>query len=304
MKRIIIIIAFLSQQLLFAGQPSDSLNSEIQLHTYLQETEVPLNGEVVYHVELSWVGELNRYNIFEVGEPVASNLKIHSSGSSNKIFTDDQGKMHALKRISFHFTPLEMGMAYIDGITIQYEDKIRGDKEALMAQRLGAKIIGPLPEPGAGIQAGEFALILLIIIACVVLTFFLYRYFSRRSQDDKDTEIKLTLEERYLELLQRSVDPAQNKTAQNTSALSKLLNRYLGEKFNLIISSSFKEAESTLREAQVDADIIEKIKRFYELSEKSKFAAEEISGADLHLFYDTVELLLKRLNELPGVNES
>ena len=101
MKTFVFILLLLASVTLYAA---DSTASKITLHTYLEQNKVPQNKEVVYHVELSWEGELQRYHISQISTPVLTNLTLRGSGSSNRFFTDEQGKPHSLKRISYYLT--------------------------------------------------------------------------------------------------------------------------------------------------------------------------------------------------------
>ena len=112
----------------FSQSVTDSLESEIRLRTYVESENIPLNREVVYHIELRWQGDLSRYRISEIVEPAVTNLVTRGSGSSNKVRTSANGELISIKEITFYFRPLEMGMAYIDGVIIRYNDTLK-DKE-------------------------------------------------------------------------------------------------------------------------------------------------------------------------------
>ena len=131
----------------FSQSADDTGQSEIQLRTYIEQENIPLNREVIFHIELSWPGDLSRYKISEIVEPTVTNLTTRGSGSSNKVRTDGDGKLKSIKEITFYFRPLEMGMAYIDGVIINYQDTATQKDESLISSRIGVKIIEPLPEP-------------------------------------------------------------------------------------------------------------------------------------------------------------
>ena len=75
---------------------TDSIKSDIRLRTFVENEQVPLNCEVVFHVELEWKGDLNKYKISEFPEPVVSNLTMRGSGSSNKVNSTPQGFIYSI----------------------------------------------------------------------------------------------------------------------------------------------------------------------------------------------------------------
>jgi len=268
-------------------------SSSIQLRTFLDQDEVPLNREIVYHVELSWTGELNRYHIFEISEPALTNLKLRGSGSSNLFFADSLGNPRSVKSITYYFTPQGMGMSYIDGVIIQYEDKLLNQKEMLSAQRLGAKIIDPLPEDNDGLDLATWIGLIFVLLFIFILAYYLLRYFQqRRMISAMPGEQNLTLEERYEQMLKNSIDLSSDRRRENLNTLAKLFNSYCTEKFKLEESPSIDVVISRFEKEKVAAEMLEKLRDLYRRNELSKFAGEDISVNDLHLYYDTVELLI------------
>ncbi len=290
MKTLVFVVLLLST---VALQADDSTASKITLHTYLEQNEVPQNREVVYHVELSWEGDLQRYHIAQVSTPVLTNLTLRGSGSANRFFTDEQGKPHSLKRISYYLTPIEMGMAYIDGITVQYEDTKTQQKESLSAQRLGVKIIEGVPEPGAGISAGTILLYILLLLFIAVIVYSLWKYFKIRRAEQEETEPEISLEDNFMDELSTLKKENGNDTADGFHKLMQLVRRYFSEKFQLNPAAGFNEIKVKLEENNSTADLLQKMDRLYEQAELSQFAGEAISESDFHLFTDTVELLLR-----------
>ena len=99
-----------------------------------------------------------------------------------------------------------MGMAYIDGITIQYEDKVMAQKETLSAQRLGVKIIEPIEDPMAGMDLGLIIIIILVIIFILTVIYFVIRFLQQRKLNAEAELIRqISIEDKYLESL-KSID--------------------------------------------------------------------------------------------------
>jgi len=278
---------------------ADSLQTQIQLRTFLEQEKVPLNKEVVYQVELSWQGPLNRYHIQKIGEPTVSNLKLRGSGSSNRFFVDSTGRPHSLKRITYYFTPVEIGMAYIDGVTIQYEDTRLGQHESLLSQRVGVTITEPLPQPGQGMSAAKLVVLSLVFLFLITLAYFIWRYFKIRkeAQAEEDTAA-VTLEENYLNELKNTVQLGSASADRQFDALTALLFRYLKERLQLSGAALSAEIEQKIQTYLPDDDIAQKLKTLLERSELSKFARESVSENELHMFYDTTELFLQKMQNI------
>lgn len=296
-KATIVIIVFGLTNLWAQDSIPDNNETKIQLKAYLDQDEVPQNREVVYHVELNWIGELDRYQISDIGDPVISNLKLRGSGSSNRYFIDESGNPKSVKQVNYYFTPIEMGMAYIDGITIQYEDKILAQKETLSAQRLGVKIVEPLPDPNAGMEIGLIIIIGIAILFIFVVIYFLGRYLKQRKLNTQAEEShRQTLEEKYLGLLDNIELSAENRN-ETLSSITKLLGSYFSEKYELPSSVDFDQIKQKLQKINIAVDLHEKINNLYERDKLSKFAREQVAENELHLFFDTVEQLIKQIQK-------
>jgi hypothetical protein len=272
-------------------------DANIQLKTYLDNDQVPQNREVVYHVELSWTGELDRYQISNIGDPVVSNLKLRGSGSSNRFFIDETGNPKSIKQVNFYFTPIEMGMAYIDGITIQYEDKILSQKETLSAQRLGVKVIEPLQDPNAGLDIGFVVIIAVVILFVIVVIYFVIRFLQQRKLNAQaENDKPKTIEEKYIELLDSIELSAENRN-ETFSSITKLLSSYFIEKYELSGSVDYNQIKEKMTGYNISDDLQQKIYNLYERDKLSKFAREQVAENELHLFFDTVEQLIKQIQK-------
>jgi len=296
-KYLLILLFLLYAALVTVGA---ELSSQIELHTFMEQESVPLNREVVYHVELTWAGDLSRYNIVQAGEPVVSNLTLRGTGSSNRFYTTAEGEQRSVKRITYYFKPIEMGMAYIDGVTIQYEDRQTSLKESLFAQRLGVKIIEPVNDD-SGRAFGKWILAGITILFGFVVLFFVLRYFQQRRLQNVPEELPQQLiEDKYIEQLKTIGRMQPNKSRDVMSALQRTLQNYFTEKYQTSTSNGFDAIRDILRAKQIDETIIGKLQKFFEHAELSKFAGDTVGGNELHMHLDTVELLLRKLSEVPG----
>ena len=289
----------------FSSTATDSTSSvQIELKTYLESNTVPLNREVVYHVELSWKGDLDRFHILGVNEPSVSNLQIRGSGSSNKFFIDNDGNPLSIKRITYFFLPKELGMAYIDGLVIRYEDTVRGEIETLTAQRLQVSITDPVSENSSAASIGVIIFWVLLFLFLSTVAFFVYRYFQRRDTSGQGEEVvEKTLEEEKLDELHNIHKEKNMKFNEKVQAMSSLLNHYFAEKFDLEGQIEFKDIEDRLRSLSVEEILLNKIKEFMEQALLAKFAGKDVSETDYQLYYDTLELTFRQMNEIESKTE-
>ncbi len=273
----------------------DTLSSEIQLRTYIESESVPLNREVVYHIQLRWQGDLSRYKISEILEPAVTNLATRGSGSSNKVRTAHDGSLISVKEITFYFRPLEIGMAYIDGVTIKYTDQIKEKDESLISSRIGVKIVEPLPEPSEnGLASNLFlGLVVLIVVGLALYLYFNYRKKQKEAAEKALLEIKETVEEKYLRLLKETIHLTTDNIKDSLNDLTHLLNGYLSERYHFPVSNlSANDLLDVLKEKELSEESLSRITDYYSKANLVKFAGEAVEDSEFHRLYDTVELVL------------
>jgi len=281
----------------------DSLASEISLKTILENDNVPLNHEVVYHVELSWEGDLSQYKIGNIGEPVITNLSLRGSGSSNRLTTSKNGRPLSIKRVTYYLKPQSIGMAYIDGLSIQYAESSSGKSETLFAQRIGVKIIDPVASAKEAFMPGTILMWFLLAGFLAALAFFIFRYIQRRPKQ-QDEAPQQTIEEKYMELQSETIHIANGATKENISDLSKLLAGYIAEKFAITETVDLPVIKEKLSQLKIADELIDKISLMYDKTELVQFAGEEIDLAVMHMFFDTIENILSKLNKEEKTEEN
>ena len=300
------LIALLMHFPLFAQDQYATVESDISLRTFIDQSEVPLNREVVYNVELRWYGDLSKYILNDIVDPGVTNLSIRGKGSSNKVITDSSGQTISIKRITYYLTPLELGMSYIDGATIKYEDTSLDQKESLISGRIGIKIIEPIPEQT------EFNLlnwIIYSVILMIVLTLFSVMYLRYRRKKLEElarlkSESRESIEEKYLRLLKETIHFSSDNIRESIGDLSHLITGYFSEKYNLSAGNlSTDDLLHRLKEKGLPETSFARLKEFYRQADLVKFAAEEITESDFHKNYDIVELVLQHQKSVEAEEE-
>ena len=281
---------------IFSQSNQDTSVSDISLLTYVENESVALNREVVYIVQLSWQGELGRYKISDVLDPDVTNLIVRGSGSSNKVITNSDGKEISTKRITFYFRPVEMGMAYINGVTIRYKDTLLDQNESLLAGRISVKIIDPIPGNSSNniLQYVIYA-IMILVIAFSVYLFVLYNKRKKENALEELENIKETTEEKYLRLLKETVHLAGNNYKEKLHDLTHLLIGFFSEKYSTSLSNlSSKDILKYIENREMEPKIYAKIIEFMTKSDLIRFAGNTVNETDFHQLYDSVEWILEK----------
>ena len=281
---------------LFSQSDQDTSVSDISLRTFVENESIALNREVVYVVELKWEGELSRYQIIEVLDPDVTNLIMRGSGSSNKVVTNTAGQEVSIKRITFYFKPIEMGMSYINGVTVRYKDIILEKDESLIASRIGVQILEPIPDSSSN---GIFDYFIYLFIALIVgLTLYLFYIYNKRKKENelKDLEnISESSEEKYLRLLKENIQLTGNNYKDKLNNLAHLIIGYFSEKYsNQLSNKSSEEILVFLEQKRLENNIYSKFKEFITQTDLIRFAGNKVDETDFHNFYDTVEWILEK----------
>ena len=90
---------------------------------------------------------------------------------------------------------------------------------------------------------------------------------------------------------------ANGATKENISDLSKLLAGYIAEKFGITEKVDLPIIKEKLSQLKIEDELIEKISLMHDKTELAQFAGEEIDMADMHIFFDTIENILSKLNK-------
>lgn len=300
MKRILLIILVLNFSFyssLIAQSAQDSIKSNITLRTFVENESTPLNSEVVYNVRLSWLGELSRYKISQVLDPDVTNLTLRGTGSSNKVTTNQDGSLESIKIITFYFKPVEMGMAYINGVTIRYEDTILEQKESLIASRIGVKIVDPLPTQSSSINLQNIFIYAILTLFGVGILYFLWQYRKKRKQTEiaELEEVIETIEQKYLRLLKETIHFSGNNIKEKIHDLTHLLSGFFSERYDYSLSKmSTADLINYLENEQLPPNLLEKIKEYFTKTDLVRFAGEPVTEPEFHQLYDSVEWIIEK----------
>jgi hypothetical protein len=255
---------------------------------------VPANGNVILHIEVSWPGKLNQYQIEPVTQPILTNLLLEGSGSENRLITSDDGEMLSLKAITYRLRPLEMGMAYIDGIVIKYIDRINNQEDNLSSQRIMVEVTEPVPENGAN-GFKPIVYIILLIIFFGIMVYFIIAYFRKKKRISLEESPSVSIAEQFLQQLSQKVDPRGTNLDEMTIRLSRIFREYIYQDFNVPGKElSTNEILSRLKDLKLDENDVEKLSQVFQKLDEIKFTGKLVDPNEFTAVYGTIEDFLLR----------
>lgn len=279
---------------------------EIKATVQVDRHEVPLNQTLTYTVRISWQGDLERYEVEKLENPLLTNLEIVGNSSSNRAGEVD-GVKQTTKKYELILKPQALGMAYIDGAIIDYKDRIEGESHSLVTSRLEVKVIDPVLKTDFG---GVFLLGGTVLLLALIAGFGLF--FVKRKRQKQAALAALAadeepLETRYLSELKESIDLVQQAGGDTFSELSKILRRYLSEKYGVsALGSTTPEICEALQTMTVDEQVVGNTEEVLNTCDVAKFSGgQAVTGTPERVYTLLEELLIRnKTNEMETVERS
>lgn len=264
---------------------------QVSLNTYVEASEVPLNRIVNFNIELSWVGDLSRLKIRQVPQPELTNLLPQGSGSTNRLESQSDGSFRSYKTITYQLKPVDLGMAYINGVEIKYYDTVTAEEDIVFSKRIAVKIGDPLPSGEAFFPSWIY--ILLLVIFAVTVAYFLVQYLRMRNKNDGDASPTTSPAEQYLKRIASEIDPKSTNLAASVGQLSRIFREYIEADFDIPVNeSSDAVVAAKLAEAGLPEEHLQKMSKLFEKLEVIKFAGGNVDPNDFQMIYGTVEHFL------------
>ncbi len=285
----------------FKAYSQDSTNvttpTEIRITSEVDRTQVPLNRTLKLTVRVEWTGDIDRYQISELEDPVINNLEIFSTSSAD--FRTSEGGVEKAARIyEFILKPKTLGMAYVDGALLSYVDLKTGEGHSLRTNRINVEVVESEPEPGEkrGFFFWLFAVVIPIILGGVV-GYFVKKKLEKRGQEPPHVPVK-SLEEEYLEQIYETVslEKVKSNLSQGYYLLSKIARRYLKQKYDLdALELTTDEILETLSKREdVDENIRKMIEEILRTCDVAKFAGSEGDLNEYQRIYTLFESILEK----------
>lgn len=306
--RVSIILLFIFKFALAQAQDSAKVDiadreGTIKATVLVDQKQVPQNRTLTFTLKISWFGDLERYEIEKLETPVLTNLEILGNSSSNWV-GEKGGVKQAIRTYEFMLQPNELGMAYIDGVIVQYKDNLEDKIHSLVTNRLQVEVVEPVSENGLNplyviIFAG------LLFIALIGAGLISLRRKKIREAESKRAGIdSIPVEDKYLTDLKSRIDLQQSEISEAFASLSKILRRYLSEKHQISVQGiTTNELVAELKKSNISEKAIERIEEVLHNCDVAKFSGGQTERGVLERSYTLVEEILNT-NKTEFINNS
>jgi len=281
--------------------------STIKVTANVDTKEVPLNRQVTCSVIVEWTGDLKRYQISEVENPVIKNFEIVSTSAADRRLSEG-GVEKAANIYEFVLKPKSLGMGYIENVIVKYIDNETGEGHSLITPRLNIKVIESVPEPGSKSWLVKWIILVVFVVAVFIILLIWQRKVQKRKKKEAETVKVVPLEEEYLTQLRESLDLNSPELNINEAfwILSKITRKYLSKKYQVLaLESTTEKIISELSGFNIDQTVINNIQEILSVSDLAKFAGSEGNRNELDRTYTLLEAVLERnLGESTTVSQS
>jgi len=272
------------------------LESTIKVYAEIDHKQVPLNRNLTCTVRVEWMGDLGRYKISELENPLIENFDIFSTSSADRRMSEG-GIDKACKIYEFILTPRSLGMGYVESVVVKYIDTETGEGHHLVTNRLDIEVIESVPEPNPDALKN-----LIIYLSGIVVLIFLIigiLWWRKKVKREKQTEIVdvVSLEEEYLTLLHESMDlnSPELDFKESFASLSKTLRKYLTQKYRIpAMELTSDQLVHDLKKNHLDESIVNNIEEILRICDLAKFAGSGGERKDLDRVYTLVETILEK----------
>lgn len=294
-RQIRLIVCFLVTLIHISGwsAPTDSTRTMVSVSSVIQSKQVPLNRTVDFIVRIVWEGGIENVEIGELTDPVLSNLDVTGTASSNQV-TGVPGGQRSVKEIVYTLKPKNLGMGYIDPVSLSYTDMKTNLAHHLKTRRMNVEVVSPVPEKKGGPGAWILVLFGAAFVAGAAAGGWLYLKHKKAKMIREALPVQTILEEDSLILLKNSVDLKSQDRRESFAVLSKLFRRYLSEKYGIAASSATtEELLRVLQDRGTEEGLMRKCEALFAKADVIKFSGKDASQAEIDEAYTAVETVLE-----------
>jgi hypothetical protein len=270
------IILTISMALSASGQ-TESVQSRIELQSWVDQSEVPFNRELTFIVEAGWEGEQERFSITPVAPPQCDKLEILGTSSVNETKIQ-QGVTRSLKIFKFTLRPTETGAGRIGSIELSYIDNFTQDSSSLVTQPISVQVTPPVKKKLTKYQGA------LIVAFNLVLAYLLYSVTVKRRRVKMAAEEKpkesaseeKSLENRMLQKLDGIRERIRKGELETFSSDAyRLLADYLEAKYQIITAGkTTDDIVSSLSTLDLASESIAVVRKILSTCDLMKFAKD------------------------------
>ncbi|HDP99694.1 MAG TPA: hypothetical protein ENN22_11005 [bacterium] len=296
--RFVVISLFYSISLAFSA-PQDStveaLASVVKVTGRVDQKRVPLNDSLIFTVRIEWSGDIGRYQISELEDPIINNLEIVATSSADYRM-DHQGQAIAAKTFEFVLIPKTIGMAYIEAVIVKYIDNTTGEGHHLMTNRIDVEVFEPILKSGQS----WLLLYLVVILVAVIVIVLAALYWMKRRQALKRQRAEavpiVSLEQEYLSQLKQAVDPddPNREVSESFFVISKIFRKYLARKYDFAaLEQTTERIIQKLKSFDLDEELINNASEILHVCDVAKFGGSEGYQDQLDRIYTLVEMIFE-----------
>jgi len=212
--------------LMLTAQPASS-STEVKISARILEENVPLNRQAHLVVQAEWHGQPDQITLQPLEPPVLTNLKIVSTSSANRVQAQNNQLVTA-RRYEFILQPQTIGMAYVDEVSLHYEDE-NGQSHSLQTPRLQVKIIDPVAGPRENLIGPVVIAGVLVLLLAAVLVLIWNRRAVRRAQEAQARQDIRTPEQVFGARLRDEIDLHADELEPQYGRLADVVRGYLRE---------------------------------------------------------------------------
>ncbi len=272
----------------------DSLAEAITASVQVDRKEVPQNFTVKFTLRISWQGEVSRYKVEKVDNPVLTNFEIVGNSSSNWV-GEIGGAKKIIQTYEYVLKPLSLGMGYIDGMIIDYKDTRYDEIHSLVTNRLEVKVIDPVVETNWTLWLLTGVGLVLLVVLTVAAAIFIKRKNAREAEQRRQMLQIIPLEETYLNDLKQKINLNNSNSGESFSALSKLLKRYLSERYQIpALEITSPEIVVELKKMALSEKLIAQLEEVLSACDLAKFSGGQVESGTLERCYTLFEDILNR----------
>jgi hypothetical protein len=263
----------------YIGCQIDSTQTNIELKSSVDQSEIPFNRELTFTVQAIWEGEQDRFRITPIVPPQCEKFEITGSSSVNQTRME-KGKTMSVKTFRFILKPMETGGGRIGSVQLNYIDSATKDSSSLFTQPIDVQITAPVKERGA-----KYKTILLIVVFSVLI-YVIYTAkrrgkrveIKREQQSEKQTTTEELLEQKTSRKLEEIREQVQNDRLDSCSSdISRLLTRYMEARYQIVTSGkTTNDIIDSLIGLDLPPERITLLKSILSACDRAKFAAERM----------------------------
>lgn len=280
---------------------TDSSNAvhSVSISTEISKSEVPLNYKVELLITLKWEGRPDRIEIKNFDDPILTNFDILKSSSVSRSELKD-GKIFTIKEFYFELQPVEIGMGYVEDMSLGYVDQITKVQDFLFTKRMSVKV--GRPEYPTNYSLIWQSLLGIILVGGLVYGVKVLQKKKKEKQIKSDV-VELSVEEKYFENLKSIRDQNSKSYKQRMDEIITVFRHYLTHKFEIDdeLKGNLSDIIINVSRQGIDNNTCRDIKNIFEQAEQLRFSGTEVSFDKFELVYGNIEGIINKCKDIKDV---